>query len=367
LNIATAEIIEENGAEVYQEPQANWPRVSDSLEAITHEHRFKVASFDPFPHSRLLSASRGILHLIGLVISRQDYSKHHALMVLSEPNVSDAIEMALGKPVEGLRNVLNKMPAIMFTKTTYRRLAGLIFDHRAMKVMAHTEENTADLIDTLHYLPEELRLASVIKHILHPREAEIIEIASDPDDAPSGSRSRSRFAARLSDCPSRKSLWNVIQDELFERFITLPDGPVIDDPRVEPLSSIRDLNKAGQCFKNCLSMMIDCVADGEIAIYQFNSELGQKALISVKPKFTNGGLIVEIDEIKGVSNSDIKPELLREIENVLATAGIHKRRPEQETHMGAIVRHIRDLKRFEHPADIERSAGRLSDAIYSVT
>ncbi|CAK9065002.1 Uncharacterized protein SCF082_LOCUS33366, partial [Durusdinium trenchii] len=154
-------------------------------------------------------------------------------------------------------------------------------------------------------------------------------------------------------------------DELFERFISLPDGPVIDDPRVEPLSSIRDLNKAGQCFKNCLSIMIDCVADGEIAIYQFNSELGQKALISVKPKFTNGGLIVEIDEIKGVSNSDIKPELLREIENVLATAGIHKRRPEHETHMGAIVRHIRDLKRFEHPADIERSAGRLSDAIYS--
>ena len=363
MNSIVPEIVEEYPVQITQLPE-DWPRVSDSLRAICHEHAYKIASFDPYPHLNGLNSCRGKLHLIGLLISRRDYSKHHAWMVLNETNLADAIEMTFGKPMRGLSGTLKKMPAIMFQKTAYQRLAGLISDHRAIKVFGHSDEITNDLIDTLFNLPEELRMASVIKHIVCPTEARIIEIASSPDDGPAGSRSRSRFASRLSDCRSRKSFWNAIREELFERFVHLPQAPATDDVRVRSLSTIGQISQAADEFRNCLRMLVDEAVRGEMAFYIFDNGTS-KAIISLKAKIGQNGLTGEIDEIKGVKNSAIPPETIKEIESIFEGAGITRRNPEHHTQFGVMCRFIRDLKTNDHPADIERAVARLEDAIYA--
>lgn len=365
MNSIAAQIVEEYPVQITQLPE-DWPRVSDSLRAICHEHAYKIASFCPYPHTEILNSCRGKLHLIGLLISRRDYSKHHAWMVLNETNLSDAIEMAFGKSIRGLSGTLKKMPAIMFQKTTYQRLTGLLNDHRALKVFGHSDEITSELIDTLYNLPEELRMASVVKHILVPDEAKILELACSPDDGPSGSRSRSRFASRLSDCRSRKGIWNAIREELFERFVQLPQAPRIDDQRVRSLSTISQINQAADEFQCCLRMLTDETVRGDLAFYVFDNGIS-KAVISVKAKIGQDGLAGEIDEIKGVKNSAIPSETIKEIEKIFAVTGINRRTPEHDTQFGVMCRYFRDLKTQDHPADIERAVAKLEDAIYAST
>jgi hypothetical protein len=366
LNSIVPEIVEEYPVE-FPEHSDDSPRISDSLHAICHEHRYKIASFDPFPHAKTLNASRGILHLMGIVISRPNYSKHHAWMVLSENNLSDAIEMTFGLSFEGLRGILAKMPTIMFSKVAYERLAGLLVDHRAMKVMAHTDAVTSDLIDRLHHLPEELRLASVIKQIIHPNESRIIELASCPDDGLAGSRSRSRLSARLSDCRSRKAFWTIIQEELLSRLVDLPEAPEIDHPFVRPLSNFADLTQTASRFSNCLRMCVDESVRGEIAFYVYENETGQQAVISVKPLIGPNGLEAVIDDIKGPKNADVPAAVEKEIEAIFAKAGILRPKFDHDNKLNAMSRYIRDLKSMDHPADIQRAAAKLEDTIYAAT
>lgn len=368
MNTSPAQIIENTG---HPPPQfrEDWPRISDSLRAICHEHIYKIASIDPFPHTRILNRCRAVIHLVGMVISKPSYSKHHAYMVLGEPDIADAIEMTFGRSVEGLKNILKKMPVAMLSRESYQQLASLLFDHRAMKVLQHSETITAELISILDDLPEELRLSPIIKHIIIPGEAKIINMASSPDDGPSGSRSRSRFASRLVDCTSRKTFWNAIQDEIFERFVQLPKAPKIDDPRVTNIQTVGEINKASQQFHNCMKNLVDMVADGELGFYSYE-ESGKRAIISIKPVIGLSGMdgfTAEIDEIKGVKNAKIPEAMVKKIEAIFAKNGIGPHKPRLDTSYGAMGRQFRDLKRFTHPADIERATAKLEEAIYAAT
>jgi len=274
--------------------------------------------------------------------------------------------MTFGQPVEGLRRILKKCPVSMFTPQTYLRFATLVFEHRAMKVLSHAPQVDQDLVDILFYLPEELRHTAIVKHIISSHEARILELASSPDDGPEGTRSRCQFVSRLSDCKNRKTFWNIIREELFCRFCPMPTPPPIDHPRVTRIQSIALINKFAIEFENCMRSLLDTVADGELLFYGYEAPNGEKAIVSVKPKFTADGPVGLIDRIAGPKNANVSESALTDIKTIFQQNGIAYR-PEQESQLGQMTRLISDIKRFEFKIEIDRAVGKLEEAIYATT
>jgi hypothetical protein len=366
LNSITAQIIEND--DVYpSEIISTAPRVSDALRAVAGEHVWDLARLDPFPHHQILSKPRAIIHLTGIVLSKKNTKPCHAFMVMTEHDVASAIEITFGKSVEGLLGILKKCPVTMFSRETYQRFSTLVFEHRAMKVLGHSPIVDQDLVDIMYGLPEELRHSAIIKNVISPNEARILELASSPDDGPEGTRSRCQFASRLSDCKkSRKTFWNAIREELFERFCPMPTPPPIDHPRVTPIQSITEVNKFAIEFQNCMRSLLDTVADGELLFYCYKGPNGEKAIVSVKPKFTADGPVGLIDRIAGPKNANVSERALADIKAIFQQNGIAYW-PEQESQLGQITRLISDIKRFEFKIEIDRAVAKLEDAIYAFT
>jgi len=365
LSSITAQIIEND--DLYpSEIITTAPRVSDALRAVAGDFVWDLARLDPFPHNKILSKPRAITHLTGIVLSKKNTKPCHAFMVMAEHDVPSAIEITFGKSVEGLSGILKKCPVSMFTPETYQRFATLVFENRAMKVLSHAPLVDQDLIDILFYLPKELRHSAILKHIISPHEARILELASSPDDGPEGIRSRCQFASRLSDCKNRKTFWNIIREELFCRFRPMPAPPPIDHPRVKRIQSITEINKFAIEFQNCMRSLVETVADGELVFYGYEAPNGEKAIVSVSPKFTADGPVGLIDRIAGPKNANVSERVLTEIKSIFEKNGISYR-PEQASQLGQMTRLISDIKRFEFKIEIDRAVAKLEDAIYAST
>lgn len=298
--------------------QLHTPRISDSLRAVCGTVSDLVARIDHFPHSEFLSKPRTIQHLIGMTLSRRGADLDRARAVMSMCRFNEAVEVAMGKRMEGLEKIFSKSRPILFEIETYRKLVELISCRAAMKVLGHADETSADLITILHALPAELRRAGLIKHIMTAAEASVVALAASPDNNPDGHISRSMLARRLASTGTREAFWQVIEGEMFSRMIFAPKAPEVDDFRITPVEDIRQLIMWGKKLRNCLRTLCPELGGGDFVYYIFDSGEHQ-AVISVAPHFSYAGVI---DEIGGFQNNSVPEYVEKEIIAIFGRVGI---------------------------------------------
>lgn len=299
-------------------PEPHLARISDSLLAVAGDMAGLLAMISPFPHQTFLGLPRTIQHLVGLVLSdRSGAHCNHARRVMEAIRFGHAMETAFGRRLEGVEGVLKRSPPTLFSVETYRQLRNLIEDRRAMKVLQHAELVTHDLIAALHTLPPEFRRLGILKHILTPADAEVVALAVDNDQSGDGVISRSMLAKRLTSCGSRKQFFEVVEEELFSRFLMPVNGPVIDDPRITAIRNVKALIRAGRRYRNCLRKYCPELT-GELAFYEFDDGEHQ-AVISVKAHFAAAGVL---DELNGVDNKDLPDEGREKVVKAFAAAGV---------------------------------------------
>lgn len=290
-------------------------RISDSLEAVAGDLAPIFAEIDPFPHHQILGKPRSYPHLIALAYLKTK-SIDLAKQVLDQIKFSAGVEICFGNHIIGLEGILKKCPAQLFDADSYEKFLKIIHDENALKVLRHSQSVTTDLIGTLFNLPAEFRVQGIISKLCHPDASLVVELAANTECSVLAKKQRQQLAKSLAETRSSESFWNGVMDAIFAKIGPLPEIPTINHPNFYTVTTVPQVLKTADKFANCIRSYVPEIMRGELGLYIFCRD-EELALVGVAPRF--GKHVVQ--EIKGISNREITPDLKHEIMHILKVNG----------------------------------------------
>lgn len=230
-----------------------------------------------------------------------------------------ALSTILGEVPAGLGRLFKSMPYRVMPRETYTRVAVLASDTRAGRLLSHAENVDENVIDLLWALPPVLRCPAILRlsrscHVLDGLPAALHFLA-----ARGGIDEADTFARRLSRCRNPREFAAIVRNvaEVLSLPETLPPKRLGGAVRIEDPHQIRDLARR---WRNCLAGYISAIDGGECAFYLWQSDDVQVGCLVRR----RGRLGWFLDEIKGPGNREPSDEVMREIVDAFAGAGVPK-------------------------------------------
>lgn len=239
----------------------NNPRISHALQIIGGNFSAEIAEFFPFPHSEFLERSSIWMHLVGLTFANPIASNHKARVIFDFlVDSKDAAALACPDLDHDKISLIKKLPLPLWEKAQYRALCRLLRCEKAVKIMRHRSKITPDLVAILDALPAEFRRHNFMKFISSADEAKLINKLFQRFNQ----FDQKSTADALEKVDDVERFWERASERFFAEIRSIPTGPAIDDDRVQPILTLRELVSKSREFRNCLSNYIIEMATGEI-------------------------------------------------------------------------------------------------------
>ena len=289
-------------------------RTSSALDHLAGPWSQSIAEQVPFPHSDFLERPSAWMHVIGLILANPISSNNNIRVVLE--NVKDWRDAAfVGSPnflAADAVCLLKKLTLPLWDRDDYRRFTSLLDCRLSVKLMKHEPAVTPELVNLLAALPEQFRTKKIVGFLLNTAEGNLINQLFK-------TRTKADVTSvknALESCPDRQHFWRKVTDHFFSEIGTLPVGPVINDDRFQPIQTIRDLEKTGLRFRNCMKQFSVNMINNELGFLVFSGS--EDAVISYQPRIDRGFVV---DEILGPENQAVSEETIEEIRTVLTAHG----------------------------------------------
>lgn len=243
---------------------------------------------------RILTLQREEQHFLALCLSLMGDARHDAdqLTHFSQRYGNTARRKliddscALGRigVVPGLDKMPGKLAGRIWRPATYRRLAQLLGDASANKLLRHKRRISRGDVSTIGRLPTEYRTEVLLGMIKRRRDlTEVLfaielvrRVRTDLDDR--------RILASLEKAKLRKIREWVMRH--FERapFPEPPVGPIMlaGVEAMRPLTCYEDLARAAREFDNCIRNYLWNVLKGDTYFYRYAPEAGGKGVAIVE-------------------------------------------------------------------------------------
>jgi len=292
-------------------------RTSHALEHLAGPWSQRIAEMIPFPHASFLERSAAWMHAIGMILSNPVSSDNNVVVAID--HLRDWREAAfLGSPHFNSTNlsILKRMALPMWKRADYRQLGSILTCPQATKIMQHSVNVTPELVRILAAVPADLRLKKIVGFLMHENEGKLLDVLF------SGMSAEAIKALKntLEKCRDREHFFKKIHDHFSSEFQAIPAGPVIADDRFKPILNVRDLERTGLKFRNCMKSYRFESLTAETGFYVFSDD--ENAVISYLPRI-DGSFIV--DEILGPNNDPVSTKTLAVIRSVLAEHGFQFR------------------------------------------
>ena len=265
----------------------------------------------------ILHVSRNRMHLIALALAHagEPLTREMGAVLLRAP-AGDILDAVLGRRPRGLKRAISRMPDRVLDRQAYRRLALLLDDPAAAKLLNHAGEIREAAIRAVDSVPAALR----------PALFNLQELSSGMDRLGEGLR----WLARQGVVPSEEALIDELgalhqPDQIVARVKSLVEDLPLPDrlpaPRVGPAQRIDHparLRSLAKRWRNCLEDFVWRVDSGDCCIYLWETP-HEKAICLVERR---GRLGWFLNDIKGPHNADIDRARLEAIGAAFEAAGM---------------------------------------------
>ena len=288
-------------------------RHSHALSLYAGECTNRVAEHYPFPHTEILAAPSGRLHLACFSIVHGHTSDDDLEGIVFEKSWSRAIPKELAGTLQSRRHVFKKLEIPGFLPHTYRALKKVMTDKSVESFFRTASSISENDILKMFVLPEKLRLRSTYNYLHNAKDAELfktifevlVERLNVDEQALLQKIARSRSERQF-----WKILWCVTNDACPE----FPELPVKLPKEWRQLRTGEELAKAGKKYGNCLGGYHQAYSLKEAIIVRENKPT---AIASISSRY-NGALVVE--DLTGPGNDflgdEVRKALLKELEAV---------------------------------------------------
>jgi hypothetical protein len=269
------------------------------------------------PH--IFQLDRPRMHVIALALAHLESEAVPEIgPVLLRRSVRQVLDRVLGRPVLGLRRVLNRLPFAVLQAENYRRLVGLLDDAESSKLLRHhadTELNDST-IEVLYQIPKQLRSAVIAVVGFVPdldRLADGLRLLVSRGAAPS-------FDALVADLAARRQ-----PDQFVARVkqlvgaLPLPEAlPPRQIGKARRLDCVQEIRALATAWRNCLAHYAWQVDKGDCAIYLWDDPPSPAACHVTR----EGRLGWVLNKPLGPKNSELEPGQIDLIWRTFADAGV---------------------------------------------
>ena len=292
-------------------------RIFGSHAAAVHQ----LIAVDPGLADFVARQDRAGIHFLALAVSfglpdrRADLCRL-AVMLRTVERVKLLHHILGHRPPAGLAGIFGRLAAAPMPSESYRRLAELMKEPSARKVLAHARRITRQMLDGLAHLPPTLRMPHLARIAGRAETRERLDYAlaairhKRPDLGELALRA-SLNAVREADDISR---W---LDHLLSR-LSFPAPPWEGDRLLRPILDRSDLRETAKRFNNCLAEhhLLDAVL-GRKFFYVWEND--EPCVVEICPDDLIGW---RTGEIEGVDNAAPSPGTRADIVTRLAANGI---------------------------------------------
>jgi hypothetical protein len=334
-------------------------RTSHAFELVCGSMSQAIGAQIGYPHTDFLTLPGPAMHICGMIVAHPNSANSNIRGVVNyhRHNWRGAAFIADPRFDESNLFVLKKMKLGLWKKADYRKLSAILEMPTALKVMAHTNEITPQLVATLFHLPPALQRSKIVRQLVHQDAAKLVaKMFSDHSD-----RDLQKISSSLNSADNRQEFWTKVSENFFKQFSTLPAGPVIDDDRVTAIKTVQELERAGLEFRNCLREWSYENQCGEQGFYVFHGE--EKCVICYEPRINSPYMIVET---QGPNNTPVTDETMNEIRKVFHANGFVFKEDVLVTARRQMERHLFRIANEKRPEEASKIALDVLDQLNRV-
>ena len=253
-----------------------------------------IAAQNDDVRSRQLFLARDELHFIALCLSlmgaKRDDPDHLAAFARSysvltrKSLVATAADLGNVRAAPALANVAQRLSGKIWRRPSYLRLAALMNEPHARKVLAHLPRVSRRHVAVLTKLPPEYRTAVVVAMITRRKELGEVKFAIDLVR---------RIRTDLDDRQIVASLGKVtaanISEWVMKHYRQVPfPGPPVGALVIEGVEALRplvnygDIARAAREFDNCIRTYLFGVLKGESYFYRYAPDAGGKGVAIIE-------------------------------------------------------------------------------------
>jgi hypothetical protein len=276
-----------------------------------------VAAADPELQRHLLELDKPRMHLIALALAHhEDGLSPHLRQLLARGRTRDVATFVLGHFPSGLLGALGRLPGQVLSRSSYRRLVGLLADPVFMKILHHADTIDGRLLADLERLPSPLRRPAIVKAMAaHFGGAGVLVDALQFLAWRSPGADFDALTAQLSGLRKVVDVTAAIARIACE--LPLPEMPPQRVGNLVRIDSAAELRSLGQRFQNCLSDYAYQVDRGGKAVY-----LCDEAEPFVCALERHGRLGWFFEDAKKAKNVALPSEHLSAVVQAFASAGV---------------------------------------------
>lgn len=284
------------------------------LKLIAGEFAPAVATIWPEPHSDYLTAPTARRHLVCVALAL-GAAPASLGGVLSGGRLRDAMDAALGGKPPGLERALGRLGETAWTAEAYRRLADLLADPKAGKLLRHAEAIDGALVARLGLLPPAMGRSLALAALITDDAARAVAECAGAIACRSGGAVADAAAARWAQLETEAALFEAVREDLYPE---PPAPPFEGAERLKPLATKAALREAARRYENCLATRVNHAVGGFSAYYEWTG--GDGAVVELSRDAIFGW---RLEEAKGRKNAVLDKDSRAELVADLTALGVY--------------------------------------------
>lgn len=249
-----------------------------------------------------LGASRAEWHFAAMVfaLARDDADFTEIEEMLFARKKKDVLHCAAPEADLRLVRLAAKLTGRIWRPRTYRKLAELMEEPRAAKLLLRSRSITRRRVAALGKVPAELRLPAVFERLERSSDADKLVFAVTLVERIRPDLRRAAVLRSLAQTPKSVSLETWARRHFREA--SFPDPPWKGTAKLKPLMSFADLHRFALRFRNCIRSYARDVFAGSAYLYVYDDGAGTEAVVEFVRVADDLWIV---DEINGPANEPL--------------------------------------------------------------